>query len=236
MDDTDSKQPKGASNRTLITLLCSVVGIGASFTAYRVLRGGQQATIEFIEPELKQSKEGLGKKVRYIKNFPDSTLVRVTMNEKLAKLVFPQLQHSSNQWDPLSYFGYPPNFDQVVEFSAHPDGRYRVKTNSLGMRRDSEPSPTKPDTRILVAGDSHADGVGTNAENFTTLLEGMFNEDAGPVVTEVLNACRGGGTPYTYLGTLEKFVDLKPDVFLVWFTGSNDFVDMLFLGKVFEQR
>lgn len=225
-----------ASNRFRVTvsLICLAVGLIGALVAYRLTRGGGggSPSVEVVAPLLKEDDPEWVWEREWIKNFPQSTLKRFTLTEEQAQLVFPQLNHAWTRFDPVMYFGYRPDLHERVEFDEHADGVYWVTTNSLGLRRDSELSGTKPELRLLVAGDSHADGVCNNAETFSALLEERLDRPDRRV--DVLNACRGGQSPFNYLGTLEKFVDLEPDVFLLWFTGSNDFMDPMFLGKAFR--
>ena len=220
--------------RTFVSLACLLAGLLGAGGAYRWLRERQQESIEFVAPELEeQGGEWIWER-DYIQHYPQTTLQRFELTEEQTRLLLPQLRHEWNRFDPLMYFGYEPGLDQYIAFDEHPAGGYRVRTNSLGMRRDTEVSSEKPDWRILVAGDSHADGVCNNSETFSALLEVALEARTPASRVEVLNAARGGQSPFNYLGTLEKFADLEPDVFLLWFTGSNDFVDPLYLGRVFR--
>jgi lysophospholipase L1-like esterase len=109
-------------------------------------------------------------------------------------------------------------------------------TNSLGLRDDAEPSAARPDLRILVAGDSHTDGVCENKESYSHVLEAALRSDRPGKTVEVLNAGTGGFSFHNYLGTLEKFLDLQPDLFVVGVYGGNDFREVLFPLAYFERH
>ena len=87
----------------------------------------------------------------------------------------------------------------------------------------------QPDLRILIAGDSHTDGVCNNSEAFGNLVEARLRSEYPGRRIESLNAGRGGYSFYHYLGTLERFLYLRPDVFVVGVYGGNDFEDVLTL-------
>lgn len=129
--------------------------------------------------------------------------------------------------DPFVHYRYRPGIVRRHPWPEHPEGEWTLRTNSLGMREDAEPAARQPDLRVLVAGDSHTDGVCNNDESFASLLEArLAGERAGETV-EVLNAGRGGYGFYQYLGTLERFLDLRPDVLVVTVYGGNDFDNVL---------
>lgn len=108
-------------------------------------------------------------------------------------------------------------------WAEHPDGQIKVRTNSHGMREDLDPLAAKPDLRVLVAGDSHTDGVVNNAESFPNVLEARLAERWPDQQIEVLNAGVGSTSFPMYLGTLVKFLALEPDVFVCTVYSGNDF-------------
>ena len=129
--------------------------------------------------------------------------------------------------DPHVTYRHPPNLAQRREWDEHPDGHWMLVTNSLGLREDEEVLASRPDLRILIAGDSHTDGVCHNREAFGNLLEADLSSARPGSSIESLNAGKGGYDFYHYLGTLERFLDLEPDVFVVAVYGGNDFVNVL---------
>ncbi|HUR28188.1 MAG TPA: hypothetical protein VM509_08370 [Planctomycetota bacterium] len=139
-------------------------------------------------------------------------------------------------FDELCGDRWAPSLDAEIPFAEYPGGAFVLRTNSLGMRRDTDPCSARPTLRVLVAGDSHTDGVCANAESFPTLIEDHLRErgkakpgdDARkPPVIEVLNTGKGSYSFYNYLGVLERFADLHPDVFLMTVYGGNDFEEAL---------
>ncbi len=133
---------------------------------------------------------------------------------------------------------YQPNIRFSVPFAEYPRKQIEFVVNSLSMREDDEPLAVKPQLRVLVAGDSHTDGVCQNCESFPNLTEAALRERASaestqrkanfdPRSIEVLNAGKGGHSFFNYLGTLERNLDLEPDVFVVTVYGGNDFHELL---------
>lgn len=139
-----------------------------------------------------------------------------------------------NEYDPLSGFRSPANLDQLVPLPEHPDGSIRVRKDSLGLRREGEPSDSRPDLRILVLGDSHTEGACSRAETFAQLLEERLAQEQ-PRSVEVLNAGKSGYSFYGYAGALERLARLEPHVVLCVVYAGNDFVDALLLHHYFER-
>ena len=136
--------------------------------------------------------------------------------------------------DPQTYFWVQPSQHRMMYFTEYPTKRMRVDTNAMGFRKDVEMQDPAPDLRILVTGDSHTEGVVANDELFTERLEETLRQnDAGRSV-EVLNAGKGGYSFYNYVGVLEKFADLQPDLFIVTVYGGNDFVESVRPRSFFE--
>ncbi len=131
------------------------------------------------------------------------------------------------RYDPVAHLLFRPGIEQVVLWPEHPAGRFVVRTNELGLREDEPTAREKRGARILVAGDSHTAGLVSNPETFANRLEARLRARPGRADVEVLNAGVSFTGPHCYLGILEKFLDLQPDVFVaVLFTG-NDFHDDL---------
>lgn len=114
-----------------------------------------------------------------------------------------------------------------VEWKEHPRGTWTQRTDAFGLRRDREPSARAPDLRVLVTGDSHTDGVLDNADSYCALLETDLAQRAPGTRVEVLNAARSGSTFHNYLGVLERWLALEPDVYVVTVYGGNDFSEAL---------
>ena len=144
------------------------------------------------------------------------------MPVELAERFFPGIGRRL-VYDPVAYFFTRPHMNSRVRFGEHPDGGFRVVTNSLGMREDGELAAAPPALRVLVTGDSHTDGVCNNDESFANLLEVGLRSVLSIDDVEVLNAGCGSYNFHNYLGLYEKFRELEPDVFLVCVYGGNDF-------------
>lgn len=159
-------------------------------------------------------------------------LVREPLDEKTAKVFFSFV--GRGKFDPWRYYTQDLSIEKSFDFAEHPAGKFRIRTNSLGMREAEEPRADSPALRVLVAGDSHTDGVCGNEENFTSLLETALGGDG--IDAEVLNCATFGYSFYQYLATLEHYLALKPSVFVVAVYGGNDFYGMLSLQRYFHRR
>lgn len=136
-------------------------------------------------------------------------------------------------YDAYCYFRYQAHIDKEVPCPEHPLGRWRLATNAHGFRDDQELLEARPSLRVLVTGDSHTDGICNNAESFANVLEaGLARGGRG---VEVLNAGKGAYQLFNYLGVLERWLELEPDVFVVAVYGGNDFVESLGLYHAFRR-
>lgn len=165
---------------------------------------------------------------------PGSELPRHPLWEELVRALFP-LEDLGVRYDELTHFAWEPNASLPRRWAEHPDGRIVLATNSLGMREDDEPAAVKPDLRVIVTGDSHTDGVCWNHESWANRLEARLAADRPGQTVEVLNCARGGFSLFQYLGTLEKFLALEPDVFVACVYGGNDFDELLTLHHLFAR-
>ena len=118
-------------------------------------------------------------------------LGRIPIEPELARQIF-ALDHPYNRYDSQAYWTHEPDLDARRRFDEHPDGAWTMRTNSLGMRRDTDPSSTPPDLRVLVLGDSHVDGICNNSENLCAIAESKLEADHPGTSVEVLNCARGG--------------------------------------------
>jgi len=141
-------------------------------------------------------------------------------------------------FDPLCGKLYRPSQRIAVQILEHPERTLEFVINSRSMREEAEPAAQKPRLRVLVAGDSQAEGACRNDESFAALAKaGLKRRELSqsrrlgtsfdPNSIEVLNACKGGHSFFSYLGVLEKHLDLSPDVFVVAVNGGNDFDEAL---------
>ncbi|MCP3916994.1 MAG: SGNH/GDSL hydrolase family protein [bacterium] len=153
------------------------------------------------------------------------TRFRYYVPEARAEKLFPQLKSSATRFDPWCGYIYVAHKVTGKAFAEHPDGKYEKKANSLGIRSEAEPREQKPDVRILIAGDSHVDGVCDPTEGYPALLQDAL----GAEKHEVLNAAHGGYEFFNYVGTLERFIHLElvPDLFVMTVYGGNDFTGIV---------
>lgn len=129
-----------------------------------------------------------------------------------------------------------PGIDRYKEFPEHPAGGFRVRTNAMGFHNDEEVAATRPDVRILITGDSHTHGVCNNTESFSGRLAAQLRAARPGAQIEVLNAGQGGYNLYNYLGVVETFLDLAPDVVIVAVYGGNDFAGSMSMDQYFRGR
>jgi len=153
-------------------------------------------------------------------------LIRFPIPERVAREIFP-INVREQPWDELTYMRHIPMRSDPIAMKEVPNGVWTMRTNSLGLREDAEPLAGKPDLRILVTGDSHTDGVCENEASFPHVLQRELGRSHPGKTIEALNAGKGSFTFYNYLGTIEKFLFLEPDVFIVAVYGPNDFAEVL---------
>ncbi len=133
------------------------------------------------------------------------------------------------------YVGYRYKSSQRYDndWPEYPGGHFEKRTNALGLREDSE-MPESCDFLVVVAGDSHTDGLCNNRDGFPSLLEQRLRTVHTTRTIEVLNTGCTGYSFFNYLGSLRRFLPHKPDVFVVAFYGGNDFLDMVKIWHYFE--
>jgi hypothetical protein len=163
-------------------------------------------------------------------------LGRRPIDAETAEVLFAALSLPGFEYDPLLYFRPLAGLESPRKFEEHPDGGWKSRTNSLGMHDDDDPLTERPDLRVLVAGDSQTQGVCANSETVASELERRLLASGTHSTVEVLNAAVGGYGPFNYLGTIEHFRHLAPDVFLVVVYGGNDFRDLMRLQRYFARR
>jgi lysophospholipase L1-like esterase len=163
--------------------------------------------------------------------------VREPIPEPIALRLFPQLSVSrvGVVYDPHTYYRFRGDLTKRIPFAERPEGEWTFHTNSDGLREDADIAGSKPDLRVIVAGDSHTEGYCNNVESYPNLLEaGLAARHPGRSV-EVLNTGKSGYSFYNYLGVLEKYLALKPDVFVMGVYGGNDFVESTTLHHYFQR-
>lgn len=166
----------------------------------------------------------------------DGVLRREPIPEAHATQLIVHLRHvDAKRYDPDAIFVYHPDQSRFVPWDEHPEGGFEFATNSRSLRDAREVPEAHPDLRILLVGDSHADGLVSNDETLTALLEERLAADDPSRTVEVWNASLSGYTFYNYLGVLEKHLDLEPDVFVVAFYPGNDFLECLYYRHYFDR-
>lgn len=128
--------------------------------------------------------------------------------------------------DPFTFYRYKPGLVLHEKWPEHDGGVFEKRTNSLGLREDAEMAE-RLDALVVATGDSHVDGLCTNAETFPNRLEAALRERHPGRSIEVLNTGVSGFSFYNYLGALERFADKRPKALVVAFYGGNDFLDVL---------
>ncbi len=165
-----------------------------------------------------------------------SVFARGSLDEATAKLFYPSIGLGHYVYDPVLYCRCDSNLELPQDFDEHPNHGWIIKTNSLGLRDDGEPSATKPDLRILIGGASNAEGMCGNAESAAHLLEVSLRERVVGKSVETLNAGVGSSNFYNYLPVLERYRSLKPDAFVLIANGGTDLVNSLPLERYFDHR
>ncbi len=163
------------------------------------------------------------------------SLDREPIDEPTARVLFAQIGKRM-AYDPLAYYRPGRERGKRRDWPEHPDGGWVVNTNSLGMRGKAEVSEARPDRRVLVVGDSHSFGLCADEETFAHLLEVRLRRASGEKTVEVLNASAGGYDPFNYLGVVERFAELRPQVVIIAFYGGNDFLGVMPLERYFHRR
>lgn len=164
-------------------------------------------------------------------------LLRERLDETSAALFYPGLETGqSSTYDPQEFIRRRAHYDSWFKFGEHPDGGFRMRTNGLGFREDSEVLDPHPDWRVLITGDSHTEGVCANSESFPNVLEHLLGESNPQRTVEVLNAGTGAHNLFNYLGTFERFAFLKPDLYVVTVYGGNDFAGSMMVDRFIRHQ
>jgi len=138
-------------------------------------------------------------------------------------------------FDPVLYVRAKPAREWTLKHTEHPQEGWTLKTNSRGMFGLNDVRESAPDVRILVAGDTQAVGKCAPAESWVQLLQERLQASDESRSVETLNAAQNGYNLYNYVGTIEKFWGLKPDVFVIVVFGGNDFAGSMPLYRHFQE-
>jgi hypothetical protein len=151
-------------------------------------------------------------------------LVREPLDERMVGHLYPILRVGRRcVYDPVLLYRREPLVRFRHELAEHPGGGFEVSTNSLGLRDDDEPSADPPDLRVLVTGASNVEGVCSNRDTSVHLLETLLAGRRPELSVEALCAGVGAYNFYNFLGVVEHYRTLRPDVFVVVAHGGNDF-------------
>ena len=130
------------------------------------------------------------------------------------------------QKDSLAMFTHVPNIKIYENWGTEQQKlTNKTRTNNLGFREDHDIIDKKNNEfRILITGDSHTDGsVKNNEDTFINVLEQQLNTKQKNTYFNCIN----GGTAYytfrNYYGFIQKYLCLKPDVFIINVFTGNDF-------------
>lgn len=162
-------------------------------------------------------------------------LQREVMDVATAQLFFPPAG-ANRPYIEAIFCANEPNLSRWISFPEHPRKGFTLKTNSLGMLNAFDVSTTPPDVRILVVGDSHGVGLCENSETFAHRVGALHRRHFPNRTVETLNASCGGYTLYNYLGVLEHYLNLEPDVFVFAVYGGNDFAPMMMMQRFYFRR
>jgi hypothetical protein len=167
---------------------------------------------------------------------PGSKLARELLSEADARRLCPQLANSGYVYEPDGYYRHAPLRRDAVPFPELPGGRFELVTDARGLRED--PGRVAPAGALLaiVAGDSHADGVCSNAHSFANLAEARLCARDGLPPVDVWNAAVGGQSLFHYLGVFERFRSAGPRAFVVCVYGGNDFAESARLWRWFRRE
>lgn len=156
----------------------------------------------------------------------DAKLVREPVSpENVARLF--SMPSDTFVYDPFTYYRYKGGLDRRVELPEHEGGFFVKHTSEEGFGESFDRLPGKRDLFVVVAGDSHTDGLCNTDETFANRLEAMLAVRHPGLAIEVLNTGVAGYSFYHYLGALEKMLPEKPQAFVVAFYGGNDFADVI---------
>ena len=225
----------------LVKLLYVLALVAIAVAVYRYVEEERRGIIDFAETggsvnELLMSRaswDGIGEPP--YPHFEDGeALWRYHLPREVANLFF-FCDRPGEEYDPWTGVRRSGGMSQFRTWSEHPKKRWKVVTNSIGLRNAREVRTDQPELRILATGDSHTDGVCWNGETWPLVLRDRLRARKKGLDIEVLNAGKGGYGFYNYLGVIEKFAELKPDAFIVCVYGGNDFEGVLGLWHYFRR-
>jgi hypothetical protein len=157
------------------------------------------------------------------------------LDEVTAKRIWPSIGTAQYEFDSDLYLRLRRNLSIRRELAEHPQGGYARVSNSLGLRRSSEISPSRPDLRVIVTGASNVEGVCAIEETAAGWLERELASRLAADEVEVLNAGVGGYNFFNFLAVAGRFADMAPDALVVVAYGGTDFRQTAVLGRYFDR-
>ena len=151
-----------------------------------------------------------------------SVIVSLGIAEVFVRVAFPQDLEVLRSWyvsHPIYRFRHYPNMDRVRRAAGE---RYRVRTNSQGLRADQDEAYESPlETRIVVHGDSVAFGVGVNKEDtFVYRAQESLRREMPRV--DVLNlGVANSGPSEQYLLFQEEGRKYSPRIVVIAISGND---------------
>lgn len=126
------------------------------------------------------------------------------------------------------YYTHTPN---KIDTPLNSDFTYERAINSLGLREKEVVAKDTSKKRILVLGDSFAEGVGAPYDStWPRIMEKLLNQVGQP--NEVIDAgVAGSDVFYEYVLYRDKLKELKPDVIIVSINAS-DYTDYIYRGGI----
>jgi hypothetical protein len=129
-----------------------------------------------------------------------------------------------------------PHVDRTVPWPEASGGSVRFRTDALGLREDRSAAPPRAVRRVLVFGDSHTDGVVSNAASFPNIAEARLEARGRSV--HVDNAGVGYFSLYQQLLLFRRLLDLRPEGAVFTLYTGNDWYEILRspTGAYLEER
>ena len=209
----------------LVAAAALAVSGGAGALVLWALGRGEPNTVELVDSEAGLEAAFQERDAAGLARAGTGDLTRLPIGQKVAEQLFPAIGRSQ-VYDPRLLARHKPNKNLRQRLAEHPRGGWRLVTNAAGFREDAALA-SDPELRVIVVGDSHVDGVCDNRDAFPNLLEARLAERHAGRAIEVVNGGTGGWSFYNYLGALEAWLELEPDLFVVTVYGGNDFYGAL---------
>jgi hypothetical protein len=136
------------------------------------------------------------------------------------------------EFDALAGSRVPAGLDLWVACAEHPEGGWRVQTNSRGLRSKRECAAARPAFRAVFTGDGRTLTACAESEAWPALVERELARLHPGSALECWNATAPGATLQQQLGTLKRVSDLTPDLLVVALDGDDDLLATLRVARV----